>query len=65
MPPFRSFEDRSIERFVEEMDEAGIDVAVTMGRNSPAPWGSVLNSDDASSYMTGASLMVDGGANVG
>ena len=35
VPPFRSFDDRSIERFIEEMDEAGIDVAVAMGRNSP------------------------------
>ena len=35
LAPCRSFDDRSIERFVEEMDEAGIDVAVAMGRNSP------------------------------
>ena len=47
LAPCRSFDDRSIERFVEEMDEAGIDVAVAMGRNSPAPWGSVANSDVA------------------
>ena len=29
------------------MDEAGIDVAVSMGGNSPAPYGSVANSDVA------------------
>ncbi len=44
---FPILDDRSIERFVEEMNESGIDVAVAMGRNSPAPWGSVLNSDVA------------------
>ena len=33
--------------FMEEMDEAGIGLGVLMGRQAPAPWGSVPNDDVA------------------
>lgn len=40
-PPYRSYEETSIDAFVEELDEAGIDVAVAMGRKAGGPHGSV------------------------
>ena len=36
LPKCRSFEERSIDAFVTEMDQAGIDVAVVMGRAVPS-----------------------------
>jgi uncharacterized protein len=48
MEPYRSFEERSMSAFMAEMDEAGIDVGVVMGRQSPEPYGSVSNDDIAS-----------------
>ncbi len=45
LPSYRSFEEKSIAAFLEEMDEAGIDMAVAMGRQSPPPYGSVPNED--------------------
>ena len=41
----RSYVDRSIELFVQEMDEANIDLAVIMGQRSGKAWGSVSNDD--------------------
>ena len=41
MEPYRSYEETSIDAFVEELDEAGIDVAVAMGRKAGGPHGSV------------------------
>ncbi len=38
-----SFDARSAELFVEEMDELGVDVAVIMGQQSAAVWGRVDN----------------------
>lgn len=38
-----SFDERSAELFVEEMDELGVDVAVIMGQRCAAAWGSVDN----------------------
>jgi uncharacterized protein len=43
LPPYRSFEERSMTAFIEEMDEAGIDKAVIMGRQSAPNYGSVPN----------------------
>lgn len=43
----RSFEEKSISLFMEEMDEAGIDVGVVMGRQSAPMYGSVPNEDVA------------------
>ena len=40
-PPYRSYEETSIDAFMEELDEAGIDVAVAMGRKAGGPHGSV------------------------
>lgn len=45
MPPYRSFSERSMEAFIEEMDAAGIDRAVVMGRQSPPQYGAVRNED--------------------
>ena len=42
-----SFDARSAELFVEEMDELGVDVAVIMGQQSGATWGIVDNADIA------------------
>jgi len=47
LPYYRSFEEQSIEAFIDEMDEAGIDVGVAMGRQSPPPYGAVPNDDVA------------------
>jgi predicted TIM-barrel fold metal-dependent hydrolase len=44
---YRSFEERSMKYFMEEMDEAGIDKAVIMGRQSAPQYGSVPNSEVA------------------
>ena len=41
MEPYRSYEESSIDAFMEELDEAGIDVAVVMGRKAGGPHGSV------------------------
>ena len=38
-----SFDARSAELFVEEMDELGVDVAVIMGQQAAAVWGRVDN----------------------
>jgi uncharacterized protein len=40
-----SYRERSVELFVEEMDELGIDLAVIMGQRSGPAWGSVSNDD--------------------
>jgi len=45
--PNPSFDQKSIELFVQEMDELGIDVAVIMGQRTAARWGSVANDDIA------------------
>jgi len=45
LPYYRSFAEQSIEAFVEEMDEAGIDLAVVMGRQSAPVYGWVPNED--------------------
>ena len=45
LPSYRSFEEKSIAAFIEEMDEAEIDRAVVMGRQSPSPYGWVPNED--------------------
>ncbi len=45
--PSRSFAQRSMPAFIEELDEAGIDKAVIMGRKAPPPFGCVPNSDVA------------------
>jgi len=47
LPPYRSFSERSIDAFIEEMDEAGIDLGVIMGRQSPPQYGSVPNEEIA------------------
>lgn len=41
----RSFEERSMDAFMQEMDDAGIDMGVAMGRQSPAPYGAIPNED--------------------
>ena len=40
-----AYVERSIELFVGEMDEAGIDVSVIMGQHAGPTWGSVANDD--------------------
>ncbi len=40
-----AYVERSIELFVEEMDEVGIDLCVIMGQHAGAAWGSVDNHD--------------------
>ena len=45
LPYYRSFAERSIEAFIEEMDAAGIGMGVVMGRQSPPQYGSVPNED--------------------
>src|SRR5262245_6201857 len=45
MPYYRSFDELSMDAFMQEMDEAGIDVAVVVGRTAPAPFNGVDNSD--------------------
>jgi predicted TIM-barrel fold metal-dependent hydrolase len=42
-----SFRERSIERFVSEMDSLGVDVAVIMGQRAGPAWGIVDNRDIA------------------
>jgi len=42
-----SFDEQSIEHFMREMDEAGIDVAVIMGQRAARQWGRVDNDDIA------------------
>ena len=44
---YRSFEERSMPLFIDEMDEAGIDKGVIMGRQSAPAYGSVPNSEVA------------------
>jgi predicted TIM-barrel fold metal-dependent hydrolase len=48
MPRYRSFDDLSMDAFIEEMDEAGIDVGVVAGRVAPPPYNGVSNDDVAS-----------------
>ena len=45
LPPYRSLEEQSISAFLEEMDEAKIDVGVVMGRQSPPPYGWIPNEE--------------------
>jgi uncharacterized protein len=45
--PTPSFDQRSIEVFLQEMDAAGIDAAVIVGQRTAARWGSVANDDIA------------------
>jgi len=40
-----SYVERSVDLFVEEMDEAGIDLSVIMGQHAGPKWGSVSNDD--------------------
>lgn len=47
LEPYRSFEQQSMEAFLKEMDEAGIDMAVAIGRQAPSPYGGVPNEDVA------------------
>ncbi|QXW01326.1 amidohydrolase family protein [Rhodococcus globerulus] len=47
LPPYRSRDESSMGAFVEEMDEAGIDVGVVMGRTAPPAAGSVSNDEIA------------------
>lgn len=47
LEPYRSFEERSMTAFMQEMDEAGIDKAVIMGRQSAPAYGSVPNEEVA------------------
>ncbi|MCC6305070.1 MAG: amidohydrolase family protein [Rhodobacteraceae bacterium] len=42
---YRSFEERSMPAFMEEMDEAGIAIGVVMGRAAPPPYNGVPNED--------------------
>jgi len=41
----RSYREHSVELFVAELDEAGVDLAVIMGQRSGPAWGSVSNDD--------------------
>jgi predicted TIM-barrel fold metal-dependent hydrolase len=43
--PSAAYDERSVELFVEEMDEAGIDLSVIMGQHAGPSWGSVVNDD--------------------
>lgn len=43
--PSESFDQKSIELFAQEMDAAGIDMAVIMGQRAAKRWGSVANDD--------------------
>jgi predicted TIM-barrel fold metal-dependent hydrolase len=45
LPYYRSFAERSMEAFIDEMDAAGIGLGVVMGRQSPPQYGSVPNED--------------------
>lgn len=45
--PYRSYDDKSMDAFMEELDEAGIDVGVVMGRHAPEPHGMVPNDEIA------------------
>jgi predicted TIM-barrel fold metal-dependent hydrolase len=45
LPAYRSFTARSMEAFIAEMDQAGIGIAVVMGRQSPSPHGWVPNEE--------------------
>jgi predicted TIM-barrel fold metal-dependent hydrolase len=44
---YRSFDEKSMPAFMAEMDEAGIDMAVAMGRAAPAPYNGIPNQDVA------------------
>ena len=44
---YRSFEERSMPAFMQEMDEAGIEIGVAMGRAAPPPYNGVPNEDVA------------------
>ena len=47
MPYYRSFEELSMDAFLEEMDEARIDMGVVAGRQAPPPYGGATNEDVA------------------
>jgi predicted TIM-barrel fold metal-dependent hydrolase len=44
---YRSFEEKSMPAFMEEMDAAGIEIGVAMGRAAPAPYNGIPNEDVA------------------
>lgn len=46
-----SFTERSVERMVEELDEAGVEVAVLMGQRCAPRWGNADN-DDLAALLT-------------
>jgi hypothetical protein len=43
----RSFDEKTMDVFLREMDEVGIDKAVIMGQQAATRWGSVINDDIA------------------
>ncbi|HSW16302.1 MAG TPA: amidohydrolase family protein [Ramlibacter sp.] len=45
--PYRSFTEQSMTAFMEEFEQAGIDLGVVMGRTAPPAFGSVPNEDVA------------------
>ena len=45
--PYESFSRKSMSAFMDEMDEAGVDLGVVMGRQAPPSIGSVPNEDVA------------------
>jgi uncharacterized protein len=47
MPAYKSFDELSMDAFLDEMDAAGIDVGVVTGRVAPAPYNGVDNDDIA------------------
>ena len=47
LPAYRSRDEQSMDAFVEEMDQAGIDIGVVMGRYAPPANGSVSNDEVA------------------
>lgn len=47
MTPYRSFDEQSMEAFIEEMDAAGVGLGVVMGRSAPPPFNGVPNEEVA------------------
>ncbi|MBE7520826.1 MAG: amidohydrolase [Burkholderiales bacterium] len=45
--PYRSFREKSMTAFMEEFEQAGLSLGVLMGRQAPAPYGSVPNEEVA------------------
>lgn len=52
LEPYESFSGKSMSAFMSEMDEAGIDMAVVMGRKAPPSLGSIANEDIAELIAT-------------